>query len=90
MWNEYDLKVKSAQQEKDNNKTAFKNETTKEYDNKIKKLFEDGIAIESIWENLVLEEDKKVSDFYKAEDKKYKSTIEDIINWRNGELSKMG
>jgi len=89
LWNEYDRKMKQAQQERDNNKTAFKNKTIKEYDEKMTKLSEDNIATESIWDNTVMNEDKVIREFYKKEDEKYKIAVRDIINWRDDELSKI-
>lgn len=89
LWSEYDRKIKTAQQERDNNKTGFKNKTIKEYDNRLKKLSEDKIATESIWENTILNEDKEILEFYKNEDEKYKSAIESIMSWRDNELSKI-
>ncbi|MFU0824565.1 hypothetical protein [Clostridium sp.] len=89
LWNEYDRKIKQAQQERDNNKLAFKNKTIKEYDEKITKLDEDNIATESIWDNTVVNEDKVIKEFYKKEDEKYKIAVRDIISWRDNELSKI-
>ncbi|QGU93779.1 hypothetical protein GOM49_00240 [Clostridium bovifaecis] len=89
LWNEYDRKIKIAQQERDNNKITFKNKIIKEYNNKLKKLSEDKITTESIWENAVLNENKEILEFYKSEDEEYKTNVKSIMSWRDNEFSKI-
>ncbi|MCY6372695.1 hypothetical protein [Clostridium ganghwense] len=89
IWKKYNEKLKVARTERDNNKTAFKEKVKKDYDEKFNKLSEEGIMTDTIWLNLILEEDKKITDYSNEQDLQYNNTVDTIIKWRDSTLSNL-
>lgn len=86
IWNEYNEKIKLTAEERDSNKKNFKEEINKEYDEKLNKLIYDEIINDTIWSNMIVSEDKEITNYYKEQDESYKRTVNELIKWRDDQF----
>lgn len=88
IWNEYNKKIKLAAEEIDSNKKSLKEKINKEYDEKLKKLIDDEIINDTIWSNMIVSEDKEITNYYNEQDDIYKKLVNELIKWRDNQLLK--
>ncbi|MCY6485860.1 hypothetical protein OW763_16225 [Clostridium aestuarii] len=89
MWNKYEQKIAKAKEKKDKNENRFIQETKKEYDDKFQNLSNDDIMTDTIWTNLILEENKEIIRYCNEQMDEYKNAVDEIIRLKEDELTKL-